>query len=288
MARIRTVKPELFRHRDLFLAEKRSGLPLRTAFAALFCCADREGRFKWQPEELKLDCLPWDDVDFEAVLNALVHAGFIEKYRVDTRDYAWIPGFSRHQHVNPKEAKSVLPSPEGSERVPTRENLECRGREGELEGERKGRELSSGDPAGAPVDEDPPGRAKDPPQKREPSQRYDDVAWRRKVGADTQELIDTLRREVMRASPEAIFRAPEKQEAIAGNRLVGLCRSGKLTRERLLFLLHAVPPSDFWRGKCFSLTVVERNLSQMLAQTERDWSTCKDDPDPLAVFKWQQ
>jgi hypothetical protein len=70
LARIRTIKPEFFRHADLYEAEKETGLPLRLAFAGLWTAADREGRFKWRPRELKLDCLPHDDVDFSRVLDA--------------------------------------------------------------------------------------------------------------------------------------------------------------------------------------------------------------------------
>jgi hypothetical protein len=54
MARIRTVKPDLFRHEGLFDAERASGLPLRIAFAGLWTAADREGRFAWSPRTLKL------------------------------------------------------------------------------------------------------------------------------------------------------------------------------------------------------------------------------------------
>lgn len=53
MSRIRTVKPELFKHEELFDAEQNSKLPLRLAFIGLFTVADREGRFKWRPRTLK-------------------------------------------------------------------------------------------------------------------------------------------------------------------------------------------------------------------------------------------
>lgn len=71
MARIRTIKPEFFRHAGLFDLEQETGLPLRVAFAGLWTAADREGRFAWKPRELKLDCLPFDLVDFSRVLDAL-------------------------------------------------------------------------------------------------------------------------------------------------------------------------------------------------------------------------
>lgn len=113
MARIRTIKPDFFRHEGLYEAERKSDLPLRIAFAGLWTAADRDGRFRWQPRALKLDCLPYDDVDFEAILKALCEAGFIVKYHGDDTDslYGYIPAWSKHQHVNQREAQSILPAP---------------------------------------------------------------------------------------------------------------------------------------------------------------------------------
>ena len=48
MARIRTIKPEFFRHEALYEAEHETGLPLRVAYAGLWTAADREGRFQWK------------------------------------------------------------------------------------------------------------------------------------------------------------------------------------------------------------------------------------------------
>ena len=68
--RIRTVKPEFFTHEGLFELEKETGLPIRVAFAGLWCAADREGRFKWEPRRLGVQILPYDQVDFSRVLDA--------------------------------------------------------------------------------------------------------------------------------------------------------------------------------------------------------------------------
>ena len=111
MARIRTVKPDLFKHEDLFEAEIETGLPLRLAFIGLFTCCDREGRFKWRPRVLKLDVLPHDTVDFSRVLHALATRGFLVHYKVDGEEYGAIPTFLRHQTINNKETASVIPSP---------------------------------------------------------------------------------------------------------------------------------------------------------------------------------
>jgi hypothetical protein len=111
MARIRTIKPAFFRHLDLFEAERETGLPLRIAFAGLWTVADREGRFRWEPRAIKLDCLPYDDVDFSRVLDALTTRGFVVRYNVETREYGYIPSFPKHQVINNREAASDLPEP---------------------------------------------------------------------------------------------------------------------------------------------------------------------------------
>jgi hypothetical protein len=51
--RIRTIKPELFRHEGLFDLEIETKLPIRVAWMGLFTCSDREGRFPWRPRVLK-------------------------------------------------------------------------------------------------------------------------------------------------------------------------------------------------------------------------------------------
>lgn len=122
MARIRTIKPEFFRNYELYQRESdanrgRTGrqpyLNLRTAFAGIITAADRVGRFKWRPAELKLDCLPHDPVDFSEVMAALAGAPnpFIVRYEVDGQEYGLIPGFLKHQRPRPDEAQSVLPAP---------------------------------------------------------------------------------------------------------------------------------------------------------------------------------
>ncbi|GAA4169527.1 hypothetical protein [Shinella granuli] len=80
MARIRTIKPEFFKHEGIFDAEQETGLPLRLAFAGLWTQCDREGRFAWRPRQLKVDILPYDELDFLRVLDALATRGFIVKY----------------------------------------------------------------------------------------------------------------------------------------------------------------------------------------------------------------
>ncbi|CAE6856846.1 hypothetical protein R75461_07758 [Paraburkholderia nemoris] len=114
MSRIRTVKPALFKHEALFDAERETGLPLRVAFIGLFCCCDREGRFKWHPRTLKSDLLPFDEVDFSRVLDALMTRGFIFRYTSKGDEFGVIPTFKHHQAINNRESPSELPAPPDS------------------------------------------------------------------------------------------------------------------------------------------------------------------------------
>jgi hypothetical protein len=113
MARIRTVKPELFTHEGLFQAASDYQLPLQFAFIALFTQCDQWGRFRWQPKRLKLGTLPYHDVDMAQVLDALAARGFLKKYEVRGECYGCIPSWSRHQKITKPEHCSGIPSPEG-------------------------------------------------------------------------------------------------------------------------------------------------------------------------------
>lgn len=151
MAKIRTIKPALARHRTLFEMEQESGLPMRFIWAMFPSICDREGRFVWRPWELKLDICPYDQIDFEKAMDLLHQNGMLHKYKVDAETYGTIPTFSKHQHVNVRETKSVLPSPEDGQVVdapsPTCMHVKdtCandeEGKGREVEGKWKGREV---------------------------------------------------------------------------------------------------------------------------------------------------
>lgn len=112
MARIRTVKPELFRHEELYQLEIETGLPIRLAWIGLFTIADREGRFKWRAREIKLDIMPYDsDIDFEHILEALEASAMISKYSSGGDDFGVITSFKKHQVINARESQSRLPIP---------------------------------------------------------------------------------------------------------------------------------------------------------------------------------
>ena len=86
-------------------------MPLRLAYTGLWCAADREGRFKWEPRRLGVQILPYDGIDFSRVLDALHTRGFIGKYECEGNFFGFIPSFERHQVINNRERDSELPNP---------------------------------------------------------------------------------------------------------------------------------------------------------------------------------
>lgn len=107
--RIRTIKPEFFLHGSLYELEIESQLPVRLVFIGLWCAADREGRFQWDARKLKVQILPYDNIDFPRVLDALATRGFIVRYALGTREFGAIPSFKKHQVINNREKKSEIP-----------------------------------------------------------------------------------------------------------------------------------------------------------------------------------
>lgn len=106
MPRIRTVKPDFFRHeklQDLESANYR--LRPMLVFAGLWGHCDKAGRFEWRPRQLKLDILPFLNFEMSQSLELLEAHGFIRRYTVDGNEYGCIQSFSDHQRIGGKEAQ---------------------------------------------------------------------------------------------------------------------------------------------------------------------------------------
>lgn len=110
MARIRTIKPEFFTSEDICNLSPMA----RLLYIALWCEADREGRLSWKPKTFKLRYFPADDCDIDALAREIVASGLVVPYG---ESLAYIPQFSKHQHINPRETLSSLPEPHASARV---------------------------------------------------------------------------------------------------------------------------------------------------------------------------
>jgi hypothetical protein len=177
--RIRTIKPDIGKHEELWDLGVSTGLPVYQAFTLLWCYADREGRFEWRPRALKTDVLPYWDGDFSRVLDALTTRGFIVRYASGGREYGWIPGFSRHQVLNHRETASELPEPTEESMIQPKspENDACPTRAprvtdvpGRARGEGKGREGKGMGKEGSDASSTPDARepAKPKPEKPKP------------------------------------------------------------------------------------------------------------------------
>lgn len=136
MARIRTIKPEFFRHEKLQDIERETpGKHPMLVFAGLFTVSDKLGRFEWRPRTLKLDILPFLDFDMGETLEILEKNGFVKKYEVNGEFYGFIPTFSDHQRITGKEALSPCKYPD-----PDKGNIcETPGKHPDVQ-ERKGKE----------------------------------------------------------------------------------------------------------------------------------------------------
>ena len=153
MARIRTIKPEFFRHEGLQDIEAANpGRHVMLVFAGLWGHCDKHGRFEWKPRTLKLDILPFLNFDMAGTLEILRAGGFVRKYRgEDGRDYGEIDSFEKHQRISGKEAQESGKFPEpveyddvnnGEATGKHPESQERKGREKEKEQEGKGTESS--------------------------------------------------------------------------------------------------------------------------------------------------
>ena len=158
MKKMRPIKPEFLRDHGLYAAERETGLPLRLAFAGLLACTDREGRFLWRPEELKLDCLPYDDLDFGAVLDALAARGFRVKYATGGEVFGCVPSWRDHRSINSMEKPSELPEPSASTTLAVADE----GRDGESLGAPAGAAVAAVEAAGMGSTDAPEATAPDP------------------------------------------------------------------------------------------------------------------------------
>ena len=113
MARIRTIKPDFFRHEELQeLEAAHLGKFPMLVFEGLWGHCDKAGRFEWRPRQLKLDILPFLNFDMAETLSILERAGFIQRYEADGKQYGSVPTFLDHQRISGKEAQEPAKHPE--------------------------------------------------------------------------------------------------------------------------------------------------------------------------------
>lgn len=138
--RIRSIKPEYFKHDGLGSLSPVT----RILFIGLWCMADCAGRLEDRPKRIKVEVLPYDDVEIEKPLTELAVAGFIIRYSVGDQSFIEIPSFQRHQRITGKEADTESRFPACQNKKPGKQRGNNGAAKGEhpesLEGRRKGRE----------------------------------------------------------------------------------------------------------------------------------------------------
>jgi len=105
MPRARMIKPGFFINDNLVQIE-----PLgRLLFAGLWCLADREGRLEDRPLKIKLQVLPGDNCDVDALLQQLTDRGFVVRYEVNGNKYIQVVNWKKHQNPHTNEVASIIP-----------------------------------------------------------------------------------------------------------------------------------------------------------------------------------
>jgi hypothetical protein len=107
MARSRNIKPGFFLNEELGECDPYA----RLLFISLWCLADREGRLECRPKRIKIQSLPYDDVDIDVLIEQLASKKLICVYRHGDNDYIQITGWAKHQNPHHKEIDSIIPSP---------------------------------------------------------------------------------------------------------------------------------------------------------------------------------
>ena len=83
--RARNIKPGFFTNDQVLECE-----PLaRLLFAGLWGMADRKGRLEDRPKKIRIQVLPCDNCDIDALLEQLRQRGLIQRYEANGQPYIW-------------------------------------------------------------------------------------------------------------------------------------------------------------------------------------------------------
>jgi hypothetical protein len=107
MSHIRTIKPEYFVHEGV----NEMSVAARLMLPGIWTCCDKHGRFEWKPKTLKLKILPFDVLDFEALMLEAVAGGFITRYEVGGQKYGLCMNWTKHQGIGTREKDSKFEYP---------------------------------------------------------------------------------------------------------------------------------------------------------------------------------
>ncbi len=108
--RSRNIKPGFFKNYQL----GRLPYEVRLLFQGLWCVADRRGRLKDEPMQIKAEVFPYDPLDehqTSTMLDLLQTGAFILRYEAKGNRYIQIINFEKHQYPHVREQDSTIPAP---------------------------------------------------------------------------------------------------------------------------------------------------------------------------------
>jgi hypothetical protein len=109
--RTRMIKPGFWTNEQL--AEL--SFETRLLFLGLTMIADKEGKLEDRPKRIGAEVFPFDKLDIVTMLDDLVRADLIMRYKLDDgkefRRYIWIINFHKHQNPHIREVDSAIPFP---------------------------------------------------------------------------------------------------------------------------------------------------------------------------------
>lgn len=140
MARIRTIKPEFWRHEELSTISE----PALLLAIALLNYSDDEGFFNANPKLIIAECFPLRElsVNIHVALSELSKFNYIELFQgKDGREYGRVTNFSKHQKVSHPTPSKIAPLyvshgslTEASRNTPEPLRPEWKGKEMDMEG----------------------------------------------------------------------------------------------------------------------------------------------------------
>ena len=109
MPRIRSIKHDFFLDDEL---AKLCSIPARLFYISLWILSDDNGVIEWRPDKVKIQTLPYDEVDVEKLLAELIEAQKIRQYTSDSdgKKYIFLKNLLKHQKID-RPRKSNLPLP---------------------------------------------------------------------------------------------------------------------------------------------------------------------------------
>lgn len=110
MVRSRNIKPGFFKNYQL----GRLPYEVRLLFEGLWCAADRRGRLKDEPMQVKAEIFPYDPLDehqISTMLDLLQTGAFILRYEAKGNRYIQVVNFEKHQYPHIREQDSTIPAP---------------------------------------------------------------------------------------------------------------------------------------------------------------------------------